>query len=469
MNKQMAITRSLNISSLFEMARLLLQGTDERTRAQRAALFAFGIRVASAGIAFASQIFLARWVGAFEFGIFAYVWVWVFILGSLSTCGLNTAVLRFIPDYRESSQFNLLRGFVRASRLIVVGVASLLALSGVALLLAIDGLVSDYYVVPLILGAICLPMFALTDLQDGISRTYGWIDLALAPPYIVRPLLLLICFAIAILSGAEASGQTAVLSMIGATWVSAVGQTLLLTKRLDGEIEPVKKSYDLSFWIKISLPIMMVDGFYILMTHTDIVVLNLFLTPKDIAIYFATVKTTSLISFVYFAVVAAQMHKFSSLHAAGKTEQLDDLLKESITWIFWPSLLAASVILAIGLPLLKLYGPEFSSGYTVMAILAVGLLVRASCGPLEFVLNVLGQQKSSAIVLFSAVAINIGLNFLLIPHFGLEGAATATTLTVVYVCCLLFAVAKIRLGLHPFIIGSSHTSRRAQREATQDV
>jgi len=188
-------TTSLSVSSLHERLQALLHGTDERATAQRAALFAFGIRVASAGIAFASQVLLARWVGAFEFGIFAYVWVWVFILGSLSTCGLNTSVLRFIPDYRENSQFNLLRGFVAASRLTVVGVSTVLALIGAGLLVSIDGLVSDYYIVPLILGAICLPMFALTDLQDGISRTYGWIDLALAPPYIIRPLLLLIFFA----------------------------------------------------------------------------------------------------------------------------------------------------------------------------------------------------------------------------------------------------------------------------------
>lgn len=465
----MAISTALNVSSLYEMARMLMTGTDERARAQRAALFAFGIRVASAGIAFVSQVFLARWVGAFEFGIFAYVWVWVFILGTLSTIGFNTSVLRFIPDYRDKKQFSLLRGLVGASRITVVGVATLLAVLGVSLLLTIDGLVSDYYIVPLILGAICLPMFALTDVQDGISRTFGWIDLALAPPYIARPLLLLILFAVAILSGAEASGKTAVLAMIGATWIAAVGQTILLTKRLDREIEPAKKTYDYGFWLKISLPIMMVDGFYLLMTHTDVVVLNLFLTPTDVAVYYATVKTTSLISFVYFAVVAAQMHKFSSLHAAGKTDQLNSLLRESITWIFWPSVLACSVILALGLPLLNLYGPEFSRGYSVMAILAVGLLVRASFGPLEFVLNVLGQQKSSAIVLFTAVVINIGLNFLLIPRFGLEGAATATTLTVVYVCCLLFAVAKIRLGLHPFIIGSAKTRYPSQNEAPQDV
>ena len=57
------------------------------------------------------------------------------------------------------------------------------------------------------------------------------------------------------------------------------------------------------------------------------------------------------------------------------------------------------------------------------------------------------------------------LNVLLIPDFGLEGAAAATTLTVVYVCFVLFPIAKFRLGLHPFIIGTPGISQHVPSEA----
>ena len=76
----------------------------------------FLIRVASAVLAFGSQVLLARWMGSFEFGIYVYVWTWVLLLGQLIDLGLGTAAQRFIPEYRERGMLALLRGFIFGSR-----------------------------------------------------------------------------------------------------------------------------------------------------------------------------------------------------------------------------------------------------------------------------------------------------------------------------------------------------------------
>ena len=55
----------------------------------RGAGLVMGIRIAGAAIALLSQVLLARWMGAFEYGIFAYVWVWVIILGIIAPMGLK--------------------------------------------------------------------------------------------------------------------------------------------------------------------------------------------------------------------------------------------------------------------------------------------------------------------------------------------------------------------------------------------
>ena len=112
------------------------------------------------------------------------------------------------------------------------------------------------------------------------------------------------------------------------------------------------------------------------------------------------------------------MHRFSAYHAAGDREGLVNFLGKTIRLTFWPSLLATTLLLAFGRPLLSLFGPQFADGYHLMFILAIGLLSRAAIGPMERFLNMLGQQRACALVYAGAFSINIAICFVLIPIQG---------------------------------------------------
>jgi O-antigen/teichoic acid export membrane protein len=139
---------------------------------------------------------------------------------------------------------------------------------------------------------------------------------------------------------------------------------------------------------------------------------------------------------------------------SGDKERLASFFAETIKWTFWPSLAACVAILAIGHPLLALFGENFVNAYPVMFILAVGMLSRAAVGPAERLLNMLGEYKQCAFVYAGAFAINLVLCVVLIPRVGIEGAAFATTTALVVESALLFHVAKRRLGFHVFIMGA---------------
>ena len=99
------------------------------------------------------------------------------------------------------------------------------------------------------------------------------------------------------------------------------------------------------------------------------------------------------------------------------------------------------------MPLLWLFGPQFVEGYPVMLILVVGFLFRSAMGPAEFLLNMLGQQTACAAVLVTTAILNIALNLLLIPAFGLIGAAAATSASLVTAALLNYIAVSWRLGL----------------------
>jgi O-antigen/teichoic acid export membrane protein len=435
-------------------ARIWLADGSDRSLAQRTAGAAFLIRVASAGLLYLSQVVLARWMGSFEFGVYVYVWTWVLLIGTLADFGLAVAAQRFIPEYAERKAFDLLRGFLAGSRWLAVAMATAIAVIAALGIRLMAPRLDSYLIVPLYLACASLPFYTLTSMLDGIARSYNWVNLALVPPYIVRPLVLIAVMGAAYLAGLPADASVAMLAAVIATWVTAIVQLLMLDRRLAAKVARGPKAYALKSWFATAIPIFMVGSFYLLLTYADVLVLQQFRPPDEVAVYYAAAKTLALVAFVNFSVAAAATHKFTEYHVAGDRARLAALLADAVRWTFWPSLVATVLILALGRPFLWLFGPKFVDGYPLMFILAGGLLSRAAVGPVERLLNMLGEQRACALVYAAAFAINLTLCLVLIPRFGAVGAALATATAVLSESTMLFVVTKRRLGLHVLIWGS---------------
>ncbi len=426
-----------------------LSSQSDHSAAQRMAGNAFAIRIVSAAIAYLSQVLLARWMGSFEFGIYVYVWTWVLVIGGIADLGLATAAQRLIPQY--SGQSARLRGFLIGSRWLALGVSTATAAVSVLVVWLSAPWLDRYEVIPLYLACISLPFYALTEVQDGIARSFGWMNLGLIPPFIVRPLLLLMILAGAHFAGFESNAVAAISAAGFATFLTAAGQTLVLNRRLAAKVEAGPTEHGAGSWIRTSFPILVVTGFYLLLTSTDIIVLQQFRPPTEVAHYYAAAKTLALVAFIYFSVGAATAHKFAELHISGDAARLRQFLSNAIALTFWPSLAAAVLILALGWPFLWLFGPGFVDAYPVMFILAAGLLARAAVGPAERLLNMLGEQTSCGFIYGAAFLFNLVACLALVPPYGMVGAAVSTTLALLFESMLLFLVTKRRLGLHVFI------------------
>jgi O-antigen/teichoic acid export membrane protein len=384
-------------------ARLLARfGDAEQRLVQRLAGTVFLIRVAAAILAYATNVLFARWMGSFEFGVFVYVWTWVLLIGQALDLGLATAAQRFIPEYRERGQSDLLRGYIADSRWLAVGVAMMVSALCGGLVWLIQPHLDQYTVIPLYIACIALPAYALANVQDGISRSYDWVALGIVPTYIVRQLLLTALMGAAWLAGLPLDAVTAMVLSAAAIWLPALGQKLVLDRRLRKVIPPGPKAHNMRTWVATALPILMAEGFYLLLTHTDLLVLQQFRSPEDVANYYAAAKTLALVAYINVSIAAATAHRVSALHATGDREGLAAFLRQAIRWTFWPSLAATALLLVFGKPILALFGPQFPAGYHLMFILAVGLLARAAIGPMERFLNMIGQQRQCALVYGSA-------------------------------------------------------------------
>ena len=415
----------------------------------------FLVRVVSALLALGSQVLLARWMGSFEFGIYIYVWTWVLMIGALSDFGLSSAARRFIPEYTELNSLDRLRGFLSASRWFAFAIATAIGALGAIGVMLLTPYLDRFAVLPLYLACITIPVYGLVQIQAGIAQSYDWPNLALMPFYIWRQLTITVLMGAAYLLGAPTGAVTAMLIAVVTTWAVTIVQLVMLDRRLQTKVPAGPKVYESKVWFATSLPIFVVEAFYLLLTYVDILALEHLRSPDDVAVYYAGARLLAIVAFVYFAIAGATTHKFTQYHVSGDKARLASFFAETIKWTFWPSLAVCVLILAFGRSLLALFGAGFERGYDVMFILAIGMLARAAVGPAERLLNMLGERRQCAFTYAAAFAVNLVLCVMLIPRLGIEGAAIATSSALVMESVALYFVAKRRLGFHVFILGGT--------------
>ncbi|MGJ4964246.1 lipopolysaccharide biosynthesis protein [Bradyrhizobium sp. HKCCYLRH3061] len=432
-----------------------LGGSGEASLTRRLAGTIFLIRVLSAGLAYLSQILLARWMGGSDYGTYVYVWTWVLLLGSMLDVGIASSAQKIIPDYRTSGQQALLRGFLSGGRWLTLATSMAAALLLAGLVALLSPWIDAGERMPLYIGCLTLPAFVVANTQDGIARSHDWMTLGLMPQFIIRQTLIIGFTAGAVVLGLDLGATAAMAASAAAVWLAMLGQMLVLNDRLRRHIAPGPKQYDLRGWLAISLPILLVESFYLLLSYTDVLVLQQFRSSEEVGIYFAVVKTLALVSFIHYAMSATTAHRFAEYHALGDKVRLSAYVAHAIKWTFWPSLAATLVLLALGKPLLFLFGAQFTAGYDIMFIAAIGLVVRAAIGPVERLLNMLGQQRACAMAYAAAFVMNLVLCILLVPQFGGHGAAAATSLSLAFETVLLFRIVKQRLGLHVLAFGKA--------------
>jgi len=258
--------------------------------------------------------------------------------------------------------------------------------------------------------------------------------------------LILVFMATALIAGYPADAQTAIFAAIAACYATTLTQLVSVTSRIDRKIPAGPRTVLFGAWFAVSLPIFLIESFFFLLTNADVLMVGFYMQPDDVAVYFATVKTLALVHFVYFAVKAGVAQRYAAF-THGDPEGLAAFARETVSWTFWPSLLMAIIVLALGKPMLILFGPEYVQGFPLLFLLVVGVVARAAVGPAESVLTMSGNHNICAAVYALTLAFNITLSVLFIPWLGLWGAAIATAVSMVFEAAALSFTVWRKLGI----------------------
>src|SRR3984893_14947046 len=271
--------------------RSMLAGSSEASVTKRLAGTIFIIRVVSAALAYLSQILLARWMGGSDYGVYVYVWTWVLLLGSMMDFGISASAQKIIPEYRTRSEHALLRGFLSGSRWMTFVVSAVVSMLLACVVRLLSPWIDANGILPLYIGCITVPAFVVANTQDGIARSHDWMRLGLMPQFVVRQSLIIGFTAGAFALGMRLTAVDAMLASLAAVWIALIRQMIMLNRRLGATVEAGPKAYDLRGWLAVSLPIMLVESFYLLLSYTDVLMLQQFRLSEEVGVYFSHVHT----------------------------------------------------------------------------------------------------------------------------------------------------------------------------------
>jgi len=240
--------------------------------------------------------------------------------------------------------------------------------------------------------------------------------------------------------------------MVVACSIAVVGQGILIYSGVRRRVPASAPKFHTRFWVTTSLGFLAIDGFRMLLDNADVLMIGRLLDPHSIAIYFAAIRTAGLVSFVSFSMIALAVPKFSEIHVTGTREELQKFVSGVLQVVFWPSLLTALALAAIGPFVLGLFGEGFAAGYPTMLVVLTGLVLRAASGPVEYLLNMTGHHRDTIRVYAVASVATVVLDLLLIPQFGIIGAAIGSYTAMLSGNVWLYFLVKKRLGVSAFVL-----------------
>lgn len=407
-----------------------LQGQGVGARLVRGASVFLVIQGLGVGVSFASQVLLARLMGAESFGIYTVSLSWVVVLSVASRLGLSTTALRFVSQYESTGRLALLRGFLRTSRL-TVGAASLVtAALMAAVVLALRPDLRPELAATLWIGGLAIPLLALLQLTSATLRGLKQVMMSQIPETVIHPVLLIgLAAGLRWIAGMDLDARVAMALYTTALFSALTLSTVALRMRTPREMFHVEAQTDAPLWRRVALPLLLIDGLNVIQNRADVLTIGSLVDATDAGIYSAASRICHVIPFGLLAVTAWAAPMIAEYHAKDQRRELQRVVRVAGLAILLFTLPLVGGAVFFGRFLLGLFGPGFEAAYPSLAILAIGQVVNALTGPVGFLMTMTGHQQEAMRIQFVHSLGNVILNLLLVPWLGIEGAAISAALT----------------------------------------
>lgn len=391
---------------------------------------AFGLRLVYTGLTFLTVLLLARVLGRDGYGAYTSAVTWAYLLSVPATMGFDNFVVREISVYQDQSLWGLMRGLLRWANKAVLAVSGLLALVAVLVVwgLMLAGSLQSEKFMGLSLALMLMPALSLRNIRRGAMRGLDQITKGLLPELLIDPLILVTLTVCAYAILRENLNPLWVIGFYGlGTSITLVILSRFLHQSLPANAKTAQPEYKGMTWIKQALPFVLIESIPIINGQTDILMLGAFKGDGAVGLYSPVNRGAQLITFILMAVGSALAPKIASAYADSRLMDLQRTITKSVRIVASVAFLFAMSLIVCGRWYLSLYGPEYVEGERALHILCISGFVSTSTGLAFMLLNMTGYERFTGKVGWLTTVLNIVLNAIFIPLWGVIGAAIATS------------------------------------------
>jgi len=405
--------------------------------------------IKSAGIVFLGLIFgklfsylyviiLAK-LGSSNYGLITLAFTIISFLSILTLLGLKSALIRYVAFYKAKKNIKKIKGTVYSS--IIISLSFSLFVSILLFIFSKEIALRLFHnqdlTILLKILAFVIPIRSLSRIFLTTLQAFQKIKEVTITEQIIENVLKLIITFVLIALGFKSIG--AVFAFIIVSLITLFLAIYFVNKNIHFLLnKKIKNLYNYKELIIFGLPLLFSDFLVNITKWLDTWFLGFFRTTSEVGLYNVVLPTANLLVLIPTALMTLFTPIITELYAKNKMKQIKNISKFVSKWIFFINLPIAVFLMIFSKQILAImFGGEYIVSYAAMIILVIGYIPYSLSHINANILQTIKKTNLIFLIFLIATVLNIVLNIILIPRYGIVGAAITSSLYLITLYLLM--------------------------------
>ena len=404
-------------------------------------------------LGFLSNYILVKVAGVNNYGAYVYIFNLLYLLVSFCIMGVDILLVKKVAAYDATQKYAELKGIIFFSIAVVFSGSLVMTIISKKIIGFTGVMVSKTDISWYVLAFLSLLMLSITAVNQASLQGLKKIVFSQITEKVIKPLIVLILVIIFFYVRKEVVLEELIWINIVAIGTAMVITIILNQKSLASKIKKVKAQYDLARWASSSMTFFLLSILYIFNSRIDIFLLGLFRGNEEVGIYTIALRISEVVGFALVIINFVIAPLVVKLFENGELVKLRKLITRSSRAVLLISLPLMLGIIIFRKNILLFFGEGVLGGQQALLVLCFGQFVNVVFGSVGLLLIMTGHQKFSIFSLAAGTGLNIILNFVLVPRYGLMGTAIATAMSLALWNCMMCFFVRKKLDIRTTAFG----------------